>query len=191
MWSPKITPFFHACDITGLATSLGKAACSFHPPYCTLLLIVFVRFTVPSSKGKVICHFFHYSKKLPRFYEAGSDMVSFLPSVPSTSTRCRLFVKHLSKYFFLDWQQAEHNHFSHFQPCMVALVARNEICPRFRYLEKRGINVPNSYCVQLTVLGRLAGHIKIWLIQILLHVDDLQNKITRMNTYGVKEEKNI
>lgn len=80
---PKDTPFSHACDITGLATSLGKAACSFHPPQCTQLLRVFVRFTVLSSKLRVICHFSHYPKHC-------------LDSIRQGLTWCFLFPQYLA-----------------------------------------------------------------------------------------------
>lgn len=45
----------------------------------------------------------------PKLHEAGACMVFSLPPAPNTSTQCQVFIcKTLSKYLFLDWQQADH-----------------------------------------------------------------------------------
>lgn len=87
-------------------------------------------------------------------------MVFSLPPVPSTSTQGLVFVKHLSKYFLLDWQQAEHSHFSHCQPCMVALVARNAICPWIQILGEEREEFMRPIPTVCNCGGSLAGHKK-------------------------------
>lgn len=85
-----------------------------------------------------------------------------LPSAPNTSTQCQVFIcKTLSKYFFLDWQQADHKPLLSFAARSNSPNGQRSNIRTYSntWRREKGINLPNTRTL-CTYVESLAGHNK-------------------------------